>query len=105
MNANAKNAAILSPKKGNLVLPMLAAMTVVASAAAGTDNTFDSIYQLVKGWLEGSLGKLMAVAAFAIGMGVGLVKQSVIAVVIGLAFALIMFYGPNIMESIVTHAV
>lgn len=86
-------------------LPAAVALVTIGSAAAGTDTTFDAIYNTIKGWVEGSLGKLMAVAAFAIGMGVGLVRQSVIAVVIGLAFALIFAYGPGIMESIVTAAV
>lgn len=85
----------------------LALLLIVASATAvaGTDTTFDTIYTTVKAWAEGSLGKLMAVSAFIIGMGIGLVRQSVIAIVLGLAFALIMFYGPGIMESIVTFAV
>ena len=86
-------------------LPAVVALVAVGSASAGTDTTFDSIYTTVKGWAEGSLGKLLAVSAFIIGMGIGLVRQSVMAIVLGLAFALIMFYGPAIMESIVTFGV
>lgn len=83
----------------------LALVVAAGTAVAGTDTTFDAIYNTVKGWATGSLGKLLAVSAFLIGMGVGLVKQSAMAIVLGLAFALIMFYGPTIMESIVTFAV
>lgn len=86
-------------------LPAVVALVAVGSASAGTDTTFDTIYNTVKAWAEGSLGKLLAVSAFIIGMGIGLVRQSVMAIVLGLAFALIMFYGPAIMESIVTAAV
>jgi len=75
------------------------------SAVAGTDATFDAVYQTIRGWATGSLGKLFAVAAFIIGMGIGLVKQSAMAIVLGLAFALIMFYGPGIIDSLVTFAV
>lgn len=85
-----------------VALPLVVALVTVGSAAAGTDTTFDTIYNTVKAWAEGSLGKLLAVSAFIIGMGIGLVRQSVMAIVLGLAFALIMFYGPAIMESIVT---
>lgn len=96
-------------KKNSLLktygLTTAALVLASGSALAGTDSTFDSIYALVKAWAEGSLGKLFAVAAFVIGMGIGLVKQSAMAIVLGLAFALIMFYGPGIMESIVSFAV
>jgi conjugal transfer pilus assembly protein TraA len=85
--------------------PLALALLVTGSAMAGTDTTFDTIYNQVKAWAEGSLGKLLAVSAFIVGMGIGLVRQSVMAIVLGLAFALIMFYGPGIMESIVTFAV
>jgi len=85
--------------------PLALAIVVTGTAAAGTDTTFDTIYNQVKAWAEGSLGKLLAVSAFIVGMGIGLVRQSIMAIVLGLAFALVMFYGPGIMESIVTFAV
>src|SRR5689334_16424785 len=85
--------------------PLLLAVVMTGTAVAGTDTTFDTVYQTVKGWAEGSLGKLLAVSAFIVGMGIGLMRQSIMAIVLRLAFALVMFYGPSIMESIVTYAV
>lgn len=85
----------------------LSALLLLTSgtALAGADTTFDSIYTTISDWATGSLGKLFAVAAFIIGMGIGLVRQSAMAIVLGLAFALIMFYGPGIIDSLVTFAV
>ena len=88
-----------------LALPFLLAVVATGTVMAGTDTTFDSIYTTVEAWAEGSLGKLFAVSAFIIGMGIGLVKQSAMAIVLGLAFALIMFYGPGIIANIVTFAI
>jgi len=80
-------------------------LTLSAASMAGTDTTFDGIYDLIVGWATGSLGKLFAVAAFVVGMGIGLVRQSVMAIVIGIGVGLVMFYGPGIIDSIVTAAI
>lgn len=87
------------------LLLSMALVLIAGAAVAGTDATFSTIYTTVSGWATGSLGKLFAVAAFIIGMGIGLVKQSAMAVVLGIAFALIMAYGPGIIDQIVTFAV
>lgn len=86
-----------------------AALALVAStsafATAGTDTTFDAIYQQVVNWSEGSLGKLLAVVAFLVGMAAGIMRQSAMAVVLGLAFALIFAYGPTIIDNIFGFAI
>jgi len=69
-------------------------LTLSAMATAGTDTTFDGIYNVIVGWATGSLGKLLiAVGAFLVGMGIA--RQSVMAIVIGIGVALVMFYGPD----------
>lgn len=87
------------------LLALLLALIALGPALAGTDITFNPILNEVTKWAEGSLGKLLALAAFIIGMGIGLVRQSVMAVVVGLAFAMVMAYGPTIIGSIVTFAI
>jgi conjugal transfer pilus assembly protein TraA len=95
---------LLTPFKKFGLVSMLA-LIAATSAHAGTDTTFDTILNLVVGWAEGSLGKLLSISAFIIGMGIGLVRQSVMAIVLGLAFALVMFYGPALINSLATFAV
>jgi len=80
-------------------------LTLSALATAGTDTTFDGIYNVIVGWATGSLGKLIAVGAFLVGMGMGIIRQSVMAIVIGIGVALVMFYGPGIIDGIVTFAI
>lgn len=90
------------------LMPVLAAMAVGGSALAAangsSETTFSAITNTVNDWATGSLGKLLAIAAFLIGMGVGLVRQSAIAVVVGLAFAIILAYGPGVISGIFTFA-
>lgn len=80
-------------------------LLVGTSMAATTDTTFATVYQTVRDWSTGTLGRLLALSAFLIGMGIGLVKQSAMAVVLGIAFALILAYGPTVIEGIFGFAV
>lgn len=69
-----------------------------ALAATSSDTTFSSIYDTLKSWAEGTLGKVVAISMFMVGLAAGIVRQSVMAVVAGLAAALVMAYGPGVIE-------
>lgn len=87
-------------------LPTTALLALSASAVAGTGGTeFDAMFAMIKGWTEGTLGKLLAVSAFLIGMGMGIVKQSIMAIVLGIGFALALAYAPGIIEAVFTFAI
>ena len=80
-----------------------AAMLVGASAAMAsnaTDTTFKSVQDLLTNWSQGSLGKVLAIGALVVGIGFGLVRQSVIAAVVGLSMAVVLSYGPDIINGI-----
>ncbi|QRD62629.1 hypothetical protein H8Z72_22855 (plasmid) [Xanthomonas citri pv. citri] len=90
---------------GLLMLALLAiAGTALASSgnAANGGSEFQDLYNLVLGWTEGVLGKTIAVAAFLIGMVMGVAKQSIWAFAIGILFAASMAFGPSIIEGIFT---
>ncbi len=91
---------LLNPK----YLPVLAVALMVAGALtpdlafAGTDTTFDSFFTKAKDFLEGSLGKLIALGF--IGAAVVAVKESVIMAVV---FAVIGL-GIGVLPTIVSNA-
>lgn len=87
-------------KKSIAPLALVAVASSAAMATAATDTTFNAIYTQLTAWSEGSLGKVLAIAAFLIGMAAGIMRQSAMAVVLGLAFALIFAYGPTIIDNI-----
>lgn len=90
----------------NYLLPSMALVAASGAAVAGTGGTeFDAMFTMIKDWTEGSLGKLLAVSAFLIGMGMGIVRQSIIAIVLGIGFALALAYTPAIIEAVFTFAV
>ncbi|TXH34435.1 MAG: hypothetical protein E6Q94_04690 [Burkholderiaceae bacterium] len=92
---------------------LVAIATAVASgvAIAGTDTTFGTTAAgsgpvgTMTGWLEGSMGRLFAIGSLAVGLGVGIVKQSVMSVAIGTGIALAASAGPTVLSSIFSAAI
>lgn len=83
---------------GLIVLSLM--MSVLANA--GTDTTFDAWTDTMVGWMEGSLGKGIAIAAIIIGAISGAARGSLMAFAIGVGFALGMFYTPDVIDSMFT---
>ncbi|WP_420213506.1 TraA family conjugative transfer protein (plasmid) [Burkholderia aenigmatica] len=73
-----------------------------SAAMAGTDTTFNAIVTMVQGWLTGSLGQVLALVGFAIALGAGLVRGSIMGVAIGLGLALSATYGPTVLTGLFT---
>jgi conjugal transfer pilus assembly protein TraA len=76
------------------------------SALAGTTGTeFQSMYVTLLNWVNGYLGKSIAIAAFILGAGIGIARSSPIPALIGVVFALFMVYVPTIIDSIMTAVI
>lgn len=89
-------------KLKSIVLLVLA-MTVPGLAFAGTSGTeFQVLYDLLVGWATGFLGKSIAIAAFIIGMGMGIARSSPMPALGGVVFALFVAYVPGVIGGIVT---
>lgn len=85
---------------------MMALAFVAPEAMAGTGGTeFASIYTLLLGWSQGSLGKVIALAMFLVGLSAGIINQSIAAVVVGVGGALSLFYGPSVISGVVSALV
>jgi conjugal transfer pilus assembly protein TraA len=90
-------------KKLSKVAALVAPAAVLSAAVAGTGGTeFGPIVTQLTDWLEGGLGQVLALAALAVGLGIGVIQQSVLAVVVGIAMAVAVFYGPNVLTNVVS---
>lgn len=73
-----------------------------SEALAGTSGTeFQDVYDTVTGWTQGGLGKVIAAGAFLVGIAMGVVRQSIMAVVTGISTALAVYYTPTIVDNVV----
>ncbi len=79
---------------------MLLLKTAAVHAGSG-GGEFEDIYSTITGWTSGGLGKTISAGAFLTGIAMGVVKQSIMAVVTGLGTALSVYYTPTIISNIV----
>ena len=85
-----------------LGLAMMGPLSVMAGAGGGE---FTEVYDQLTAWSNGILGKVLGIAALLVGLGVGVIKQSVIAAVVGIAMALTAAFGPGVIDGIITAGV
>ena len=96
-----------NPRTTAVVTSITVVLALAAgSALAGTTGTeFQSMYTTLLNWVNGFLGKSIAIAAFILGAGVGIARSSPIPALVGIVFALFMVYVPTIIDTIMTAVV
>lgn len=87
-----------------MLVGIAASLPISAMAGAG-GGEFTQVYDQLTGWANGILGKVLGVAALLVGLGVGVIKQSVIAAVVGIAMALTAGFGPGVIDGVITSGV
>ena len=90
-------------KRMAFLLFFMAVLLFAAPAFAGTGGTeFQEIYTTLTDWTTGYLGKSMAAGLFLTGMAIGIVRQSLMAIVLGIGGAMAVNYTPTILDAVVT---
>lgn len=95
-----------------LVATLLVATTITiahATTSAGVGSSgsglqgrdaFASIWTTVKNWTEGTLGKVIALAIVLVGIASGIVRQSLMGLVVGIAGGVGLYHAPTIIDSV-----
>ncbi|GAB0079753.1 TraA family conjugative transfer protein [Pseudomonas sp. PS02290] len=98
------NQAAPHAKMNKTAMLVVAAVGLAAAldVTAGSDSTFTTIVTNLDDWMTGSLGKVFALGALGTGLAIGVVKQSVMSVVTGVAVALSASVGPGVLTNIFT---
>lgn len=89
------------------ILPATALVGVAlahdAATFSGTETDLVAMNNLltqILSWIEGPLGTLIAVACLIVGLGMGIMQQSIAAVIVGIAMAAVVAYGPGVLQGI-----
>ena len=87
---------------GGLVLAglMLAAPEMALAGAGGAE--FQGAYDMLTGWMTGILGRIIAITFIVVGLVAGVMRQSIMGFVVGIAAGLGVFVAPDIIDNIVT---
>ncbi|MBN6739638.1 hypothetical protein JKG47_03665 [Acidithiobacillus sp. MC6.1] len=81
---------------------MIVAATAAAHAGTGGENAFGQLETQIIGWAQGYLGIILALVALLVGAGFAIARQSVIFVVVALAFAIVLYFAPGVITGILT---
>lgn len=86
------------------VLCAVSLLLLTPDVFAGTvgSSEFGSIYTMLTGWLQGTLGRIMAVTFVAVGLVGGVMRGSIMGFVVGIAAGLGVYTAPNVIDAIVT---
>ena len=92
----------------SMALPFLALALLVVLApgdALAADGGEDSLglgelLDWLVGLLKGTVGKILAIVAFLAGMITGVLRGSFMAIGVGVGFAIVLYYGPNIILNV-----
>jgi conjugal transfer pilus assembly protein TraA len=88
-----------------VALLAVAAMLPLQAMAGAGGTEFTQVYDQLTGWANGTLGKVLGVSALLVGLGVGVIKQSVIAAVVGIAMALTAGFGPGVIDGVISSGI
>ncbi|EKO3705156.1 MULTISPECIES: TraA family conjugative transfer protein [Gammaproteobacteria] len=98
-NASSKNNAILL-FMGLLVVVFL---LVPDQAYAGTGGgAFDDVWETLKDWTQGTLGRIVAGAMILVGVVGGIARQSLMAFAMGIGGGMGLYNSPLVVESIMS---
>lgn len=82
-----------------------ATLLAVPAFAGSSGTEFQGLYNLIKGWSEGYLGRTLAVAAFLVGAIVGFAKSTAMPALVGIIFAVLFAIGPGIIDGIASAVI
>lgn len=84
-----------------LVAVMFLSVLMTSVSHAGTTGTeFKGVYDTLRNWTVGYLGRAIAMAAFVVGLGWGIAKSSPATALSGLAIAFFIMVGPNVLDAV-----
>jgi conjugal transfer pilus assembly protein TraA len=83
-----------------LALLGLALAPCIAQAGVG-GGEFDTIYTTLTDWAQGTLGRVIALGMILVGLGIGVIRQSIMGAIVGVAGGLALFNAPDIIDGIV----
>ena len=72
----------------------------VMAGAGGTE--FNNVWTLLTGWVEGLLGRIIAIVFVIVGLVAGVVRGSIMGFLLGIASGVGLFAAPTIITIIVT---
>jgi conjugal transfer pilus assembly protein TraA len=86
-----------------IVLVSLLLLMMAPDTMAGTAGTeFSNVWTLLTGWVEGLLGRIIAIVFVIVGLVAGVVRGNMMGFVLGISSGVGLYAAPTIITNIVT---
>ena len=93
-----KNTALTAAAVALASFVLLAPETALAGAGG---LEFQDTYDMLVGWMTGMLGRIIAITFIIVGLVAGVMRQSIMGFVVGIAAGLGVFVAPDIIDNVV----
>ena len=90
-------------KKSLLLVSLLTASSMAFAGTTGEE--FQTLYELANDWATGYLGRAIALIFLLVGLGVGVLRGSLIGAVGCLGAAMCLLIAPTVIEGILTAVI
>ena len=84
-----------------VALGLMAFFAGSAMAGAATDQSFNEVWDTLVDWTQGTLGRIIAITTIVVGLVMGVVRQSIMGAVIGIASGMVLYNSSTVIEGIV----
>lgn len=89
-----------------LTAGIIALFCLLNTANAGSEGKeFNEVYDKIAGWLQGTLGKIMALTCVGVGVAFTITRGTLIHVVVGIAMCLVLYNAPTVIDGLLTATV
>lgn len=85
---------------GVLVGLVFAALLAAEPAWAAQANDFEPLWTMLSDWCSGTLGKVISISFLLVGLGVGVIRGSIIGAISCLAASVALLMAPTIINSL-----
>ncbi len=92
----------ISPTISIAILLILSICIVDPAHAGAGGDAFDDVWDTLKDWTQGTLGRIIAGAMILVGIVGGIARQSLMAFALGIAGGMGLYNMPTIIESVMS---
>ncbi len=91
--------------KKSLMFALMAALACGAAYAGTSGAEFEALYNMVENWATGYLGRAIALIFLLVGLGVGIIRGSIVGAISCIAAAMSFLIAPTVVSGILTAVI
>lgn len=88
-----------------MLITMVAALFFTNVHAGSQGQEFSSVYDMITGWAQGTLGRIICIAIVLVGISAAVKNGTLMPIVIGIGAAVTLYNAPSIVEGILSATV